>query len=122
MQYTRLYADGDGVTHFEDLSIPMTAISYAPPASDVHISAFTDAARIGFSQEAAGWHGDWHPSPRRQYVLILGGSFRVEVGDGEVRDFLPGGVVLLEDCTGRGHNTDFTGNDDCMLALVHLAD
>jgi hypothetical protein len=121
MQYTRLYADADGITHFDDVAIPVTATPYAPPAPPLHVSAFEAATRIGFVQEPTGWRGDWHPSPRRQYVLILGGSFRVEVGDGAVRDFPPGSVVLLEDCTGRGHSTDFTGNDACMLALVHLA-
>jgi hypothetical protein len=122
MQYTRLYADAEGDSHFEDVSVPVTPVTYAPPAPPVHLSAFVDAARVGFVQEATGWLGGWHPSPRRQFVIVLGETFRVEVSDGEVRDFRPGAVILLEDTTGNGHHSQFIGAGDSMLALVHLAD
>jgi hypothetical protein len=117
MQYARLYAGPDGRSHFEDISVPVHAAPYAPPAAPVHVSAFVDATRVGFAEEADGWHGGWHPTPRRQFVLVLAGTFRVEAGDGEVRDFGPGAVLLLEDTTGRGHDSRFVG--DSALALVH---
>ncbi len=32
MQYTRVYSDAAGDSHFEDVDVPMTAVSFAPPA------------------------------------------------------------------------------------------
>ena len=120
MQYTRLYTDAAGVSHFAEVVVPVSPAAYAPPAPPLHVSTFLEATRVGFLQEASGWDGGWHPSPRRQFVLVLGGAFEIEVGDGERRAFGPGAVLLLEDTTGRGHASRFTGGEDCVVALVHL--
>jgi hypothetical protein len=122
MQYTRLYADAAGETHFEDVDLPLTPVLYAPPAPPVHLSAFFSAARVGFVDEPVGWAGDWHPSPHRQFILILRETFRVEVSDGAVRDFGPGMVLLLEDATGRGHRTQFVGTGNLVVAVIPLDD
>ena len=55
-------------------------------------------------------------------MFVLGGVFWVEVSDGEVREFGPGAVILLEDTTGRGHNSRFVGAGDTVLALVQVPD
>jgi hypothetical protein len=52
-----------------------------------------------------GWLGDWHPAPRRQYWLGVIGTVEVTVSAGEVRQFGPGHVALLEDLAGKGHVT-----------------
>ena len=51
----------------------------------------------------SGWFGDWHPSPNRQCIFIISGELEVEVSDGEIRKFVPGNIILVEDTTGKGH-------------------
>ncbi|NOR14063.1 MAG: cupin domain-containing protein, partial [Candidatus Aminicenantes bacterium] len=67
-----------------------------------------------------GWFGDWHPAPRRQFIFMLIGELEVEVSDGEVRKFVPGDVMLVEDTTGQGHISHVIGNERAYLAVVPL--
>ena len=43
-----------------------------------------------------------HRAPRRRLVIVLDGDFEIETTDGERRTLSPGGVVLVEDTSGRG--------------------
>jgi hypothetical protein len=55
---------------------------------------------------------------RRQYVIItLGGEVEIETGDGTVRRFGPGDVMLADDTSGRGHMTRVVGGRprDCVM-------
>jgi hypothetical protein len=79
---------------------------------------FSGSDRDCFSRVAAGYDNDWHPAPRRQFVLILSGAMELTVGDGETRRFGPGNVVFVEDTTGQGHQTRALGNDDFVWAAV----
>ena len=49
-----------------------------------------------FSRLEAGYSGDWHPAPRRQFDFILSGRIELTASDGEVRSFvdLRAGPVL----------------------------
>jgi hypothetical protein len=51
-----------------------------------------------------------HPTPRRQWVIMLRGTIRVTVTDGESREFSPGELLLLEDTTATGHVTEGIGD------------
>ena len=45
---------------------------------------------------------------------------QVTAGDGMVRSFPPGSVLLLEDTTGDGHSTRIVSGDDCIVFAVGL--
>ena len=44
---------------------------------------------------------DWHIAPRRQYIFVLSGAMEIGSGDGTMRRFGPGDVVLADDLTGN---------------------
>jgi hypothetical protein len=46
---------------------------------------------------------DWHPAPRRQYIINLDAGVRITASDGESRVIGIGDVILVEDTTGKGH-------------------
>jgi quercetin dioxygenase-like cupin family protein len=46
---------------------------------------------------------DWHPAPRRQYIINLDAGVQITAGDGESRVIGAGEVILVEDTTGKGH-------------------
>jgi hypothetical protein len=120
VKVTRIWADDDGTSHFEDLDIELSAVDFAPPAPPIDISEPLAAERVILFEFPAGWFGDWHPSPQRQLYFNLGGRLEAEVGDGEVRRVGPGDIVLLEDLTGRGHVTRVVGEGPSRGVFVQL--
>lgn len=89
--FVRIYTGEDGQSHFEELD---GAKVFSPPRP---------ATSIFFKNDLPAHILDWHPAPRRQYVITLAGSVDIRVGDGTVKTFGPGDVLLAEDLTGQGH-------------------
>ncbi len=122
MRYVRIHADSSGETHFEDVDVASTLLDYAPPAPPLHLSAVMPAAGWALITFPAGWDGDWHPTPRRQFFIFLTGALEGETSDGDHRSHGPGSVVLLEDTAGKGHRARMVGNGDVLAAVVQLPD
>jgi hypothetical protein len=120
MRYTRLYADADGESHFEEVEVGMEETVFAPPAPPLRLSEFLSSSRFSFLSAEPGWSGDWHPAPRRQFMLYMQGEIEVEASDGEIRRFGPGSVTLVEDTAGRGHRSRVVGGEEVVLAVVEL--
>ncbi len=120
MKYTKIFTDGEGETHFKDVEVELVFDQYAPPAPPFMVSGLRPAKHYGFSQFPSGWVGEWHPTPRRQFYLVLSGEVECTVSDGERRVFGPGSIVLLEDTTGKGHVTKVLGSKDVVAAMVVL--
>ncbi len=120
MRFMRIYNDADGASHFEDVDVEMARIAYAPPTPPLDLSAPYPVERALLFEFPAGWSGDWHPSPRRQFYVNLGGRLEVEVSDGETRKLDPGDIVLLEDLTGLGHVTRPISDETSRGLFIHL--
>jgi len=97
MLLTRVFTGADGESHFEDLDIPLDASGLGAMSSRV---ATTGA---WFRETPGSLVLDYHPAPRRQFVIFLAGIVELDCGNGEVRRFAPGDVLLADDTTGRGH-------------------
>ncbi len=108
----RLSTGDDGQSHLEEQMLG------AHPALQTPQSA----AHIVFGQLPVGTFIDWHPAPRRQYVIILAGQLEIGLGDGTVRRFGPGDARLVEDTTGRGHTTRVVGPESVLTAIIPLAE
>ena len=118
LPYSRLYADADGVSHFDDGELPLSVENYSPPANPMAIHAFQDTQSATFVLLRKGVFEDWHPVPRRQYAVIVSGRVEVTASDGEKRQFGPGMMVLLEDTTGKGHRTRVVGDEDNLTLMI----
>ncbi|MBI2217281.1 MAG: cupin domain-containing protein [Candidatus Rokubacteria bacterium] len=79
------------------------------------------ATQISFRVWPAGEFLDWHPAPRRQFVIILSGQLEIGLGDGTKQVFGAGDARLVEDTTGQGHTTRVVGNEPCITATIPLA-
>jgi quercetin dioxygenase-like cupin family protein len=79
------------------------------------------ATQISFRVWPVGQFLDWHPAPRRQFVIILSGQLEIGLGDGSKQVFGPGDARLVEDTTGQGHTTRVLGSQPCVTATVPLA-
>jgi uncharacterized cupin superfamily protein len=122
MNYTRLYSDEHGQSHFEDIEIDLALMDYAPPAPPLSLSSFTSATQFGFMNAPAGWSSDWHPTSARNVFFVLSGEWEVTASDGESRRFAAGSVLLVEDTTGKGHSSRLVSETDSLAAMVQLGD
>ena len=113
---TRVYADADGETHFEDVAVPLE-----PSGPIGYLSEPHEVASVIFRACEPGYDYDFHCAPRRQYLVILDGSAEVTVSDGERREFGAGDVLLLEDTEGRGHRTRTTSEGIRRTLFIPLA-
>lgn len=116
--YTRVFSSPDGQSHLGNETLPMIPGVYVPGIPLVDSAKPQEATAVRFSRVAGGYDSDWHPAPRRQFVMVLSGVLEVTVGDGEMRRFGPGSVVLVEDTDGQGHQTRALGTEDAVWAAV----
>jgi len=107
----RMYTGTDGKSHYEEQSITAHPALAKPQAT----------RNIVFAQQPSGTFLDWHPAPRRQYVILLSGEIEIGFGDGTVRRFGPGDARLVEDTTGQGHTTRYLGDGPVVTAVIPLA-
>jgi quercetin dioxygenase-like cupin family protein len=107
----RLYTGSDGESHIEELK----------PAEHPELWQLQATTGIRLTEFAAQQFLDWHPAPRRQWVIILSGELEIGLGDGSLRRFGPGDARLVEDTTGRGHTTRTLGDQPCLAMTVPLA-
>ena len=117
MRYFRIYADAAGETHFEDVDV---ALSSSRNGSD--LSALYPASGLIFRRSPADQFIDWHPAPRRQYVVTLSGEAEVEASDGEIRRIGPGTIMLAEDTSGKGHITRGVGSAERLSLFITIPD
>lgn len=114
MKITRLYTGSDNESHFEETEVDMT-----PHGAD-RVSALYPARGVMFRVAPPHHSTDFHNVPRRQYVITLSGHSEIETGDGAVRRFGPGDVMLAEDLTGRGHKTRVVGGEPRRYVFIPL--
>lgn len=98
MRIHNLYVDGDGETHFRDIEIEW--VENRPGGK---LSKRLPATGIIFRETAGDYDLDWHPAPRRQYIINLDAGVQITASDGESRTIGAGEVLLVEDVTGKGH-------------------
>lgn len=97
---TRVYADADGHSRFENVDI-----SLHDAGKIGFLSEMQAAKGIIFRKVEAAYDYELHNAPARQYLFMLDGEIEIETSLGETRRFVAGDVLLLEDTTGRGHRT-----------------
>ena len=120
--YVRIWADGTGESHFEDVSLDISVSPAEPGVAELWISDHVDVDRAHFvTVQAFDQVPDWHRAPRRQFVVFLDGWVRITVSDGESRTLPAGTVLLVEDVTGRGHVTEHEPGERRVLLLPLVA-
>jgi len=93
-----LYVDDKGETHFRDIPVDFSESGRAG-----RTSKRLPATGIIFRQVPPDYDLDWHPAPRRQYIINLDAGVQITASDGEARKIGAGEVILVEDTTGKGH-------------------
>lgn len=119
MRYTRIYADSDGETHFEDVEEETQKIEIAPTAI-FDVGKTRPASECIWGTLPPGYSDNFHPPPKRVIVPILAGEVEMTVSDGEVRRFKAGDLVLSEEVASKGHKSVVVGQSAVELFMVFL--
>jgi len=98
MRIHNLYTDAKGESHFRDLPVEWVEETRAGK-----LSKRLPATGIIFREVPPSYDLDWHPAPRRQYIINLDAGVQITASDGEARTIAAGEVILVEDTTGKGH-------------------
>ena len=104
MRIHNLYEDADGISHFRDIEIDWIEERHASKLSKRY-----PVTGVIFRKVAADYDLDWHPAPRRQFIVNLDAGVEITASDGEERVIGPGEVVLVEDISGKGHLSKAVG-------------
>ena len=96
----RLYTGDDGKSHIDSVDLSQTT----------DWTQAQEAATITFREAPVGNFQDWHPAPRRQFIIIVSGQLEIGLNDGSKHVFGPGDARLVEDTTGKGHTTATHGD------------
>ena len=114
MKIVRLYTGTDNESHFEEVEVDLNLHGH------FEASALQPAHGIIFRRAPATHLSNYHTAPKRQYVITLAGQVEIETGDGTIRRFGPGDVMLAEDTTGHGHITRVVGGQPRHYVFIPL--
>ncbi len=129
LSFTHLWTDSQGVSHFRDENLGFEAATRENPTAGttsrvnpdpdalvaLPLRGATGATFLYLKRAAVE---DWHRAPRRMYLIAVQGMSEVTVGDGEVRRFGPGSIILMDDLTGKGHITRAVGDVDHIALTI----
>lgn len=104
---TRMYSDAQGETHIETMMMDVG-----------QSSGFSATGTDYFLRFAADMNVDWHPAPRRQFIITLSGpGYEIETSDGSLAQLPLGSVLLVEDTNPmhRGHKTRSLGGETLVM-------
>jgi quercetin dioxygenase-like cupin family protein len=116
MKIVRLYTGADQKSHFEEIELKFSG------DQKILTTDARAATSAVFRCVPPGTVLERHPAPRRQYVVTVSGSWEIEAGNGAVRRFKSGDVMLADDTTGEGHISRVVGNEPHIFMTVPLAD
>ena len=118
MTYTRLYADENGESHFEDVKAVLSPTNLVASATPMDLTEPILATQFAFMSTPAGWSSDRHASSARNFFVVLSGEWEVTASDGETRRFAIGSALLVEDTAGEGHSSRVIS--ESVAAVVQL--
>ena len=120
LNYVRLFATPDGETHFEELIAELTLRAANDTAPPLLVSDWQSAERMNFASFPVGWHGEDVRAPQKTLVVWIAGTCAVQTGDGVIRYFQSGDVLLVDDSIGKGHRPWNAGNDPVLAVAIQL--
>jgi hypothetical protein len=116
VKVTRLFTGADGKTKVEEYEVPLK-----PQGRGTELSEAVAVESLQFRRNNQDYNLDWHPAPRRQFVVTLSGESEIELEGGRKLRLGPGHILLAEDTTGQGHISRAIGSQDRLSLFITLA-
>src|SRR3974390_3256656 len=104
----RMHTDSAGDSRIDELTETEERIAAGGPADPIR-----------FRQIPDGRFQDRHTPTRRHFRIMLAGQLEIGLKNGTWK-LGPGDAVLVEDMTGTGHTSTWTGDGGVVVAVVDL--
>jgi hypothetical protein len=117
IKITRIYTGPDGKTKLEEFDVPLKA-----QGRGTELAELVPATSVQFRRTNQDYFLDWHPAPRRQFVVTLAGESEIELEGGKTVRLGPASILLAEDTTGQGHISRAVPGKDRISLTIPLAD
>ena len=92
-----LYTDTDGRAKFREESVPL-----GEGSPQARLSALFPSGGFQLRQSPVGFRSQFHCSPHKQWVFIMGGEMEIGLQDGTSRIFRPGQHFYSADLLPQG--------------------
>jgi hypothetical protein len=116
--YLHLYADSKGESHFKQAELSFSPIQRAGQSGGPLAHPLTGTEGAMFLRLKSGAQEDWHTAPRKWFLIVVQGISEVTASDGEKRQLTPGMMMLMDDTTGKGHQTRTVGPEDHVAVVI----
>ena len=122
--YWHMYTDRTGTSRFARCAMSGLAFASLTSAPQWQHRKTTGTFSVSFVVLPTGWFGDWHESPKPQWVIPLSGRWYIETMDGQRVEFGPGDIHFGEDQDTverdgrRGHRSGVIGEAPCAQMIV----
>jgi hypothetical protein len=126
--YYSLWTEADGTSRLAACTLgAFQAKSVGGKAAPMWMRAFPgDVAAVFFAVLPVGWVGEWHESPRPQWVVPLSGRWFIEAQDGSRVEMGPGDIHWGQDLGTRvidgaqGHRSGQIGAEPCVQLMLQF--
>src|SRR5437667_12746211 len=113
MRIHNLYTDASCQSHFRDIEV-----EWVEEGAGGKLSNRLPATGIIFRQVQPSYDLDWHPAPRRQYIINLDAGVRITASDGDSRVIGAGEGIRVADTTGKGRLSKGADSKICHCIFV----
>ncbi len=117
MKIVRMYSGGDNRSHLEE--IPLALKPSRLGGSTPEIESVRGRPYMAVNTSATP---DFHPAPRRQYLVVVEGKIDAIVGDGSRMTLVAGDILFADDLVGEGHIVRMNGCDRWVAFIVPLGE
>ena len=100
----RVYASADGESHVEKVTLPAKEAAFFGIENGRRTFLESKAEKMSILSVPPNVELAARPVPGRSMVLILRGTAKLGVSDGQRIDIGPGSLLIFEDSTGKGHS------------------
>ncbi|MFF0910015.1 hypothetical protein ACFWZW_04900 [Microbacterium enclense] len=130
LPFLHMWADVDGRTRLNASALRGFGLQSVGGGADPQwMRPFPgDVASMTFAVLPIGWVGQWHPSPRAQWVVPLRGRWFLETQDGARVEMGPGDIHFGQDTDtaeidGRsGHLSGTVGDEPCHQLILQFTE
>ena len=113
---THVFTGPDGISHVETMPVKLSG------RGDGELSEMAKVTGLQFRRQPPNYFQDFHPAPRKQYVITLSGEGEIELTGGQKIVAKAGDVLLMEDVTGKGHISRGRGTEDRVTLFIPIAE
>lgn len=123
--YFRMWTGPDGLSRLDRCDLDGFALrSVGGGAAPQWMRDFPgEVEAVKFNVLPKDWIGEWHESPRPQWVIPLSGRWFLETQSGQRVEMGPGDIHFGEDQGtkgGKGHRSGQVGDEPCVQIMIQF--